>query len=105
MEIVSRASSVLLKLNNSCRIFQPVVWLIAIASAVIALACLCVRAEECIRINYAIGFRDLDVYSLLLVGSLCCSGLCPTRAQTFLSSNYTSHWKLSKIIITWFDLP
>ena len=39
MEIASRGGSVLLtELNSSCSILQPVVWLIAIASAVIALA-------------------------------------------------------------------
>ena len=31
---------------------------------------------------------QIYIYSLLLVGSLCCSGLCATCAQTFLSSNY-----------------
>ena len=45
--------------------------------------------EKCIRINYAaIGFCDADIYSLLLVGLLCCSGLCATHAQTYLFCNY-----------------
>ena len=43
------------------------------------------RTEECICINYAIGFHDAD---MIIMGSLCCSGLCATCAQTFLSCNY-----------------
>ena len=53
---------------------------------------LCMCTEESICMNYAIGFCDADI---LLVGSLCCSGLCATCAQTL---------KLSEIVITWFDL-